>query len=148
MSELKDYDIMDIEAMDDERLEKSESGKIQVTRVYIKSDVDATIAELKRENERLVKCCKEYDARQRIDERIKFNGSKQLRATKRALWISRAKAYHYIAELIASFNPDFIRNRRMFTPNNLKQKQMDSLAWAHLMLEVERKCLAKAEQYK
>ena len=45
--ELKDYDIMDIEAMDDERLEKSESGKIQVTRVYIKSDVDAAIAELK-----------------------------------------------------------------------------------------------------
>ena len=25
--ELKDYDIMDIEAMDDKRLEKSESGK-------------------------------------------------------------------------------------------------------------------------
>ena len=40
MSELKDYDIMDIEAMDDERLEKSESGKIQVTRVYIKPEVD------------------------------------------------------------------------------------------------------------
>ena len=45
--ELKDYDIMDIEAMDDERLEKSESSKIQVTRVCIKSDVDAAIAELK-----------------------------------------------------------------------------------------------------
>lgn len=50
MSELKDYDIMDIEAMDDERLEKSESGKIQVTRVYIKSDVDAAIDELKAEH--------------------------------------------------------------------------------------------------
>lgn len=34
MRKLKDYDIMDIEAMDDERLEKSESGKIQATRVY------------------------------------------------------------------------------------------------------------------
>lgn len=42
--ELKDYDIMDIEAMDDERLEKSESGKIQVTRVYIKSEADKVIA--------------------------------------------------------------------------------------------------------
>lgn len=70
------------------------------------------------------------------------------RRLKRALWISRAKAYHYIAELITCFNPEFIRNRRMFTPNNLKQKQMDSLAWAHLMLDVERKCLAKAEEYK
>lgn len=46
MSELKDYDIMDIEAMDDERLEKSESGKIQATRVYIKSEADRVIAEL------------------------------------------------------------------------------------------------------
>lgn len=44
MSELKDYNIMDIEAMDDERLEKSESGKIQVTRVYIKSEADKVIA--------------------------------------------------------------------------------------------------------
>jgi hypothetical protein len=46
MSELKDYDIMDIEAMDDERLEKSESGIIQVTRVYIKSEADEAFAEL------------------------------------------------------------------------------------------------------
>lgn len=45
MSELKDYDIMDIEAMDDERLEKSESGRIQVTRVYLKSEADKVIAE-------------------------------------------------------------------------------------------------------
>ena len=44
MSELKDYDIMDIEAMDDERLEKSESGIIQATRVYIKSEADKVIA--------------------------------------------------------------------------------------------------------
>lgn len=43
MSRIKDYNIIDIEAMDDERLEKSESGKIQVTRVYIKSDADKAI---------------------------------------------------------------------------------------------------------
>lgn len=53
MSELKDYDIMDIEAMDDERLEKSESGKIQVTRVYIKSEADKVIAEKDAEIRRL-----------------------------------------------------------------------------------------------
>lgn len=47
MSELKDYDIMDIEAMDDERLEKSESGKIQVSRVYLKSEADKVIAHQK-----------------------------------------------------------------------------------------------------
>ena len=44
--ELKDYDIMDIEAMDDERLEKSESCRIKATRVYIKSEADKVIAEL------------------------------------------------------------------------------------------------------
>ena len=53
MSELKDYDIMDIEAMDDERLEKSESGKIQVTRVYIKSEADKVIEEKDAEIARL-----------------------------------------------------------------------------------------------
>ena len=60
MSELKDYDIMDIEAMDDEHLEKSESGKIQATRVYIKSEVDAVIAELKADNEKLNKELNEW----------------------------------------------------------------------------------------
>lgn len=45
MEQLKDYSILDIEAIDDERLEKSESGKIQETRVYIKSEADKVIAE-------------------------------------------------------------------------------------------------------
>ena len=54
MSELKDYDIMDIEAMDDERLEKSESGKIQVTRVYIKYEADKVIAELEESHKKEV----------------------------------------------------------------------------------------------
>ena len=58
---------------------------------YLKSEVDAAVDKLSHENERLVKCCKEYDSRQRIDERIKFNGAQQLRATKRALWLTRAE---------------------------------------------------------
>ena len=60
------------------------------TLVIRKQFVDDAIAELKDENERLEKCCKEYDSRQRIDEQIKSNGAKQLRATKRALWLARA----------------------------------------------------------
>lgn len=51
MCELKDYDIVDIEAIDDERLKKSESGRIQATRVYIKSDVDEVISTLKAERD-------------------------------------------------------------------------------------------------
>lgn len=54
MSELKYYDIMDIEAMDDERLEKSESGKIQATRVYIKDEVDKVIADLEESHKKEV----------------------------------------------------------------------------------------------
>lgn len=53
-AELKDYNIMDIDAMDDERLEKSESGKIQVTRVYIKSEVDKVIADLEESHKKEV----------------------------------------------------------------------------------------------
>ena len=119
---LKDYSIIDIEAIDDERYKKEKApGKfVPESRVYLKSEVDTAIAELKRENRKL----------------------------KRALWLSRAKAYRYIAELLTCFNPDYVRNRKMFTPNNLQQKQMNSLEWARLMLKVESKCLKKAEEYK
>ena len=54
MSGLKDYDIMDIEAMDDERLEKSESCRIQVTRVYIKAEADKVIADLEESHKKEV----------------------------------------------------------------------------------------------
>lgn len=45
MSELKDYDIMDIEAMDDERVKtESAPGKwVPRSRVYLKSEVDKVI---------------------------------------------------------------------------------------------------------
>lgn len=47
MSELKDYSILDIEAIDDERFKKEKApGKwVTESRVYLKSDVDAVIAE-------------------------------------------------------------------------------------------------------
>lgn len=49
MSELKEWTASEIEEYDDARLELAEDGKIDCTRVYIKSDVDATIAELEEE---------------------------------------------------------------------------------------------------
>lgn len=48
--ELKDYDMMDIAAMGDERLEKSSTGKIFV---YIKDEVDTILAAKDAEIERL-----------------------------------------------------------------------------------------------
>ena len=98
---------------------KQEENPIEWGLYYDKNEVDAAIEELKDENRRL----------------------------KRSLWLARAKAYRYIAELLTCFNPDYVRNRKMFTPNNPKQKQMNSLKWARLMLKIERKCRAKAEEY-
>lgn len=109
--------------------------------VYLKSDVDEAIAELKVENERLVKCCKEYDSRQRISERIKFNGAKELRATKRALWLARAEralsdfAWHQqTAETLLRGGTSAAVDYQKWKAKNWKN--------------VERKCRAKAEEYK
>ena len=100
---------------------------------------------LKRENEELKAKLESVQATAYAES---VDAGMENRRLKRALWISRAKAYRYIAELIACFNPDYVRNRKMFTPNNLKQKQMNSLKWARLMLKIESKCRAKAEEYR
>lgn len=47
MSELKEWTASEIEEYDDARLELAEDGTIDCTRVYIKSEVDKVIAELK-----------------------------------------------------------------------------------------------------
>lgn len=51
MSELKDYSILDIEAIDDERfITESASGKwVPESRVYLKSEADKVIAEKNKE---------------------------------------------------------------------------------------------------
>ena len=47
MSELKHYDIKDIEAIDDERAKAAKPGQVvSCTRVYIKSEADKVITEL------------------------------------------------------------------------------------------------------
>lgn len=102
------------------------------TLVIRKQFVDAAIAELKAENERLEKCCNEYDSRQRIDERIKFNGAKQLRATKRALWLARAERAHL---KVLEYWPDYCHNAHC----RIAEQKWD---------KVERKCRAMAEEYK
>ena len=94
---------------------------------YPAKDVDAAIAELKAENERLVKCCKEYDSRQRIDERIKSGYAQQLRATKREMWLAKAECAKYKSSFY------FLVGR------------YDDSATCD---EEERTCRAKAEEYK
>lgn len=92
---------------------------------YPKKDVDEAIAELKAENERLVKCCKEYDSRQRIDETIKFNAAKQTRKMRHALWLLRAENAINMAAL------NFVRPKVY-------------LRW----INIEQFCRTKAEEYK
>lgn len=124
MSELKNYDIMDIEAMDDERLEKSESGKIQVTRVYIKSEVDKVIAEKDAEIEKL-KAIRKVHVEAIISMEAELHqDEKKIRRLRRALWLARAYRGRDNSILLPS---KFMRN-----------------VWDN----VERKCKAKAEEFK
>ena len=149
--ELKDYDIMDIEAMDDERLEKSESGKIQVTRVYIKSEVDAAIAELKEVYKDSV------DVKVKIWERCK-KAEEELRKTQRALWLARANAASSFAGLFSTLSyieDDESRtywifgNKRKIVIDGLKCSRMETAyKWFCIWDDVANKCLAKAEEYK
>lgn len=119
-----------------------------------KIEVDAAIAELKVENERLVKCRKEYDSRQRIEERIISNGAQQLRATKRALWLARANRAnaewgHWATiwfcdtSIILNINKSSVSQ----DPYRCTIKR-NAAKWRNIWREVERKCLKKAEEYK
>ena len=111
------------------------------TEAYKKSDVDAAIAELKAENERLVKCCKEYDSRQRIDERIKFNGAQQLRATKRALWLARAE--RAVAEQTVD---EWSRYKEKHPFGSWRADPFEY--WVQAWIYVEKLCRKKAKEYK
>ena len=142
MSELKVASCFEFE-----KVLRGKSNKL----FYPKSEVDAVIAELKRENERLVKCCKEYDSRQRIDERIKFNGAQQLRATKRALWLARADRADDRARIFYFNDLETKLDIDGFSFDRKKKKGCKKLTarhWRIIWLEVESKCLAKAEEYK
>jgi len=133
MSKLKDYDIMDIEAMDDERLEKSESGKIQVTRVYIKSEADKVIAEKDTKIIQLKALIENYN---RISREIIYNANYQ--KYKRCLAMAkrcgigaqfehdkviRFDDHFYIkrAELLEKWRNRWLELAKKFKPNSTAQ---------------------------
>lgn len=120
------------------------------TLVIRKQYVNAAIDELKAENECLVKCCKEYDSRQRIDENIKFNGAKQLRATKRAMWLARAERYkmkEFIAREEGNLR-DLMAWSQYLRERTYNQWVCQLLRIANLANKLQNKCRAKAEEYK
>lgn len=115
---------------------------------YDKNEVDEAVAKLEDENKRLAKCCEEYDSRQRIDERIKFNSAQQIRTTKRALWLARAeraKAIQWHEGL-----DRYLQERKAYWPSRFCFMANDEMyhVWYKCWCEVERKCRAKAEEYK
>ena len=117
---------------------------------YPAKDVDEAIAELKAENERLVKCCKEYDSRQRIDETIKFNDAKQTRKMRHALWLARAERYK-MKEFIAREEGtllDLMAWSQYLRERTYNQWVSQLFRIANLANKLQNKCIKKAEEYK
>ena len=128
------YDKHDVdEAIDEmkEKLRLAEMAKDDAESANTEYRED--INKLKSENERLVKCCKEYDSRQHIDEHIKFNGAKQLRATKRAMWLARANYCH-------NFRIDWYISRH--PSSKMSQSTMENT-----LIIAEMNCRNKAKEY-
>lgn len=145
--ELKNYDIMDIEAMDDERLEKSESGKIQVTRVYIKSEVDDAITELKAKLESV----------QASAYAESVDAGMENRKLKRALWVARAASAKFWANYWFDVAPSkYIKYDRIGRMEGVEKefiltkvtKHMTASDWVGLWEKVERLCRNKVDEYK
>lgn len=115
------------------------------------------IRKLKAENERLVKCCKEYDSRQRIDENKKFNAIQQLRKMKRTLWISRAAYAKFWANYWFDVAPlKHIKYDRIGRMEGVEKeailtkvtKHLTASGWVGLWEKVEQLCIKKADEYK
>ena len=115
----------------------------EYTEFYMKSDVDAAIDELKaahhKERHEYIKMIAELNAEINRKEDIEkrwFKRCMEARAEnvklKRALWIARAEIAH---KKIDEYWPDYCHNAH---------SRIALLKWE----EVERKCRAKAEEYK
>lgn len=117
--------------------------------VYKAAEVDAAIAELKRENESLVKCCKEYDSRQRIDERIKFNNAKQLRSTKRALWLMTAEWAEAMGLASCNIAIKFMSQENFQVSDDYRNKTIKKYRHRQVVFyKYADYCRQKAEKYK
>ena len=129
MSELKDYSILDIEAIDDERYKKeSAPGKwVSESRVYMKEDVDVAIAELKAKLE-------DVQASAYADS---VDAGMRERRLKRALWLARARTAYLEFRL---FVKDSVHTDDSAEANNAERM---AIKWQ----KVERKCRAKAEKF-
>lgn len=71
-----------------------------------------------------------------------------IRKLLRALWTVRMKFMWSECRWFSACNPDYIRNRKGYTPNSSKEKQMGSLQWARLFYKNYERCKRQAEKFK
>ena len=115
-------------------------GTVANADVYFKDKVDAAIEELKAENERLKKC--EIWMKQHFycEEVIACESAKN-RRLKRALWLARADR--------AMMTLDFFTLKCRWFKDYMKvEPPKCDVKMIHKWATVQRKCRAKAEEYK
>ena len=123
---------------------------------YEADEVDAAIAELKAENERLKKC--EIWMKQHFycEEVIACESAKN-RRLKRALWLARAESaknaecrYHCLAQKeVCDPQPhgwSCYINGEVY-PTGKMSRKLEPHYWCDIWDEVERKCRAKSKEY-
>lgn len=114
--------------------------------VYNATEVDAAIAELKAENERLKKCEIWMIQHFYCEEVIACESAKN-RKLKRALWLARADRARSEIEYWKYINRYF--NGYRYNINHVRNvyEKRTPLDWICVWNCVERKCRAKAEEY-
>ena len=149
-------------------------GTIADAEVYLKKDVDEAIAELKEFAEDA--CLERDDNQTAIDELQAENAelkqkledvqasmycdvvdaNMEIRRLRRALWISRARSAHNAAMMWEILSDEYL-NEAQFTIDfrcigdpDVTEFQMfrGCMDWMKIYENVERKCRAKAEEYK
>lgn len=132
MSELK------VRFIDDTYIEYYNTGKHDLAQIYLKSEADAAIAELKAKLESV-------QASMYADV---VDANMENRKLKRALWLARAERaksikWHEGLER-------YLQERKKYWPSRFSFMKDDEMyhVWYKCWCEVERKCRAKAEEYK
>lgn len=151
MKELKRHHINEV--MDMHALTRGELGYSQV---YYADDVDNAIAELKAENERLKNEKKKMYTKLQHDtiiDAMSRSHHKELRATKRTLWIARAERANVTTLL---WNVYCYQNNCLYFRDFMNEKcnpfrdlpKKTAMEWSDLWESIEKKCLGKAEEYR
>lgn len=131
----------------------------------MKSEADKYIDELKADNESLRKAvsnwhnkyCNLQETIDRLEcklECVKADKDKELRATKRALWMARAERAKVESQhWIVIWRCDYTTSRFFINKTRYKHTSKVDLMrypweWRDIWIEVEKRCIKKAEEYK